>query len=66
MDRFGAIVGRLAGEFGAVHVRTQAAVDEALDAQPPEYWAPDRVHPGAPGHAVLARAFLRASGYGDV
>ncbi|HET7770566.1 MAG TPA: GDSL-type esterase/lipase family protein [Chloroflexota bacterium] len=66
MDQYRAVVRRLAAEHAAVLVRTQAAYDAALEKQPPTYWAADRVHPGAPGHAVIARAFLRAVGYGDV
>ena len=66
MDQYVATVGRLAEEQGAVLVRTQAAFDEAMQQQPPGYWAADRVHPGAPGHGVIARAWLRAVGYGDV
>jgi lysophospholipase L1-like esterase len=66
MDQYRAVVRRLAGEYAALLVSTQAAFDEALEKQPPSYWAEDRVHPGAPGHAVIARAWLRAVGYGDV
>lgn len=66
MDQYRAAVRRLAGDYAAVLVRTQAAFDDALEKQPPAYWAADRVHPGAPGHAVIARAWLRAVGYGDV
>ena len=66
MDQYRTVVRRLAAEHAAVLVRTQAAYDAALEKQPPAYWAADRVHPGAPGHAVIARAFLRAIGYGDV
>lgn len=66
MDEYIAAVHRLAGEFGAVLVRTQAAFDEAIQGKPPSFWAADRVHPGLPGHAVIARAFLRATGYGDI
>jgi lysophospholipase L1-like esterase len=66
MDRYIAVVRRLAAESDAVLVRTQAAFDEAIAAQPPSFWAADRVHPNTPGHAVIARAWLRAIGYGDV
>lgn len=66
MDQYIGVVHRLAPEFDAVLVRTQAAFDEAIQAQPPAYRAADRVHPGPHGHAVVARAFLRAVGYGDV
>jgi lysophospholipase L1-like esterase len=65
MDQYIAVVHRLAGAYGAVLVRTQAAFDQAIQGQPPAFWAADRVHPNAPGHAVIARAFLRAVGYGD-
>jgi lysophospholipase L1-like esterase len=63
MDRYGEVVRRLAGEYGAVLVRTQAAFDEALERTKPGEWAEDRVHPGQPGHALIALAFLRAVGW---
>ena len=66
LEARGEIVRRLAAEYGAVLVRTQAAFDEALRHQPAWFWALDRTHPSAAGHAVIARAFLRATGYGDV
>jgi lysophospholipase L1-like esterase len=66
MDQYVAAVDQLAADYGAVLVRTQAAFDEAIQKQPPAYWAADRVHPSAPGHGVIARAWLRAVGYGDV
>lgn len=60
MDECGRIVRRLAEEFAAIFVDTQAAFDQMSG---PVYlpslsfnW--DRVHPDAAGHAVLARAFL--------
>lgn len=65
IDAYIAVVQRLAAEFGAILVRTQAAFDEAMAAQPPDVWAADRIHPDLPGHAVIARAFLKAVGYGD-
>ena len=66
IDGYIAVVHRLAAEFDAILVRTQAALDEAMEAQPPAVWAADRIHPDLPGHAVIARAFLAAVGYGDV
>ena len=60
---------RLADEYDAVLVRTQAAFDEAIAAQPPAVWGDeqnDQAHPGLAGHAVIARCFLRAVGYGDL
>lgn len=58
-DRYGAVVARLASEFGAAHVATQRAFDDVLKVSPPALWAEDRVHPDLPGHAVIAEAFLR-------
>ncbi|MDQ3702634.1 MAG: SGNH/GDSL hydrolase family protein [Chloroflexota bacterium] len=66
MDQYVAAVRRLAAEFGAVLVQAQEAFDEAMRGEPPAFWSHDGVHPTTPGHAVLARAFLRATGYGDV
>jgi lysophospholipase L1-like esterase len=66
IDRYLPVVHRLAGEYDAILIKTQAAFDEALAAQPSGYWAGDRVHPTAPGHAVIARALLRGVGYGDI
>jgi len=63
MDRYAAAVGSLAGELDAVLVRTQAAFDEVLRSTPPSAWAGDRIHPGEPGHAVIALAWLRAVGF---
>ena len=66
IDAYIAVVHRLAAECDAILVRTQAAFDVAMEAQPPAVWAADRIHPDAPGHAVIARAFLAAVGYGNV
>lgn len=63
LDGYIACVHRLAEAFDAVSVRTQEAFDRALEAQPAAFWARDRIHPGGPGHAVIARAFLKAVGY---
>ncbi len=63
MDCFGAAVGQLAAEFDAVLVRTQSAFDTVLEHTTPADWADDQIHPGAPGHAVIALAFLRAIGF---
>ncbi len=63
MDRYGAAVRELAAAHGAVLVRTQAAFDAVLLHSRPADWADDQIHPGAPGHAVIALAFLRAIGF---
>ncbi|HEX4213463.1 MAG TPA: SGNH/GDSL hydrolase family protein [Candidatus Dormibacteraeota bacterium] len=66
IDAYAAVVHALAERHGALLVRTQRAFDRGLEAQPKCFWAGDRVHPGAPGHALIARAWLRGVGYGDV
>ncbi|MDQ3654449.1 MAG: SGNH/GDSL hydrolase family protein [Chloroflexota bacterium] len=63
MDRYGLVVRKLAGEFGAVNVKTQAAFNRALETTTPGDWADDRIHPNLAGHAVIAQAFLRAIGW---
>jgi lysophospholipase L1-like esterase len=63
MDRYSAIVTRLATEYSAVLTPTQAAWDAALAHTQPNDWAEDNIHPTAPGHAVIALAFLRAVGF---
>jgi lysophospholipase L1-like esterase len=59
-DRYVTVAAKLAAEFDAVHVPTQQAFDAVLAVSAPDFWADDRVHPGLPGHAVIAEAFLRA------
>ncbi|MGC4807475.1 SGNH/GDSL hydrolase family protein [Micromonospora sp. DT233] len=59
-DRYAAVVAAVAKDFEAVHVPTQAAYDRVLRHSPSSRWADDRVHPGLPGHAVIADAFLTA------
>jgi len=60
MDLFGGIVRELATRHGAILVDTQAAFDQGLGPADPATLAPDRVHPNAAGHALLAQAFLAA------
>ena len=60
MDNYTAIVSALAAEYGALLVPTQTAWDAALVHTAPGDWSEDKIHPTAPGHAVMALAFLRA------
>ena len=62
LDLYGAVVKRLAEEYGAILVDVQAAFDAALEQHEPGYWSGDRVHPTTAGHAVIARAWLDAVG----
>ncbi len=63
MDEYGAAVRRIACKHGTIFVDTQAAFDAILAHTHPMNLAWDRIHPGATGHAVLARAFLDAVGF---
>jgi lysophospholipase L1-like esterase len=63
MDDYGAAVKRIATQHGTRFVDTQAAFDAILAHTHPMNLAWDRIHPGATGHAVLARAFLDTVGF---
>ncbi len=63
MDQYGHAMQRLAGQYEAVFVDTQAAFDAALGGTDALSLAADRVHPNLTGHMILARAFLSAAGY---
>ncbi|WPJ94758.1 SGNH/GDSL hydrolase family protein [Coraliomargarita algicola] len=62
MDVYGAITKKLAAEFDAIYVDTQAAFDRYLAHQPTQSLCSDRVHPNGVGHMILARSFLQAVG----
>lgn len=57
-DRYVAATREVARERQLPLVDVQAAFDRVLAHTVPADWARDRVHPGLPGHAVIARAFL--------
>lgn len=63
MDRYGGVVRKAAEAHDAVLVDTQAAMDNVLVHLYPATLGWDRVHPNLTGHAVLARAFLKAIGF---
>jgi hypothetical protein len=44
-------------------VRTQAAFDAALTVTRGQFWSSDQIHPGGPGHAVIALAVLNTVGF---
>jgi lysophospholipase L1-like esterase len=60
MDEYGNVVAKLAAEFDAVFVDTQAAFDAYLKHMPTQTLCGDRVHPNRVGHMVIAKAFLDA------
>lgn len=63
MDRYGAVVRKLAEKYQAVFVDTQAAFDVAMNEIDYRSLAEDQVHPGLVGHMILAREFLNTIGY---
>ena len=63
MDRYAAVVRRVATAQSAILVDTQAAFDKVLEVYYPATINWDRVHPNPTGSAVLARAFLSSVGF---
>jgi lysophospholipase L1-like esterase len=57
-DKFGMVVARLAKDYNAVHIKTQAIFDSAAKAVTPEQWIWDGVHPLPQGHELIARNWL--------
>jgi len=60
IDRLIPVVGRLAKDYNAVHIETQAIFDAAAKAVSPEHWLWDGVHPLPQGHELIARHWLQA------
>lgn len=63
LDGYLAVVARLAAEFEALHVPTQAAWQRVLAVHPPAEWCPEPVHPTVHGHLVIAHALLTTLGF---
>ncbi len=63
MDRYGAVVKKLAAQHKAVLVDTQAALDKTLETCHPTMLSWDRIHPNQVGHMILAKAFVDALGF---
>ncbi|MFD0673415.1 SGNH/GDSL hydrolase family protein [Cohnella sp. GCM10027633] len=60
LDRYGAVVRALAGEYGASFVSLQEPFDKATERAEADYWLPDGVHPSAAGHELIAAEWLNA------
>ena len=60
MDKYGAVVKKIARENRTILVDTQAALDKALKIHYPGTLAWDRVHPNQVGHMILAKAYVDA------
>lgn len=58
-DKLRAVVARLAKDYGTVHIKTQDVFDEAAQANSPEHWIWDGIHPLPQGHELIARNWLQ-------
>jgi acyl-CoA thioesterase-1 len=56
------VVRRLASEFNATLVPLDQRFSAAARKRPPDFWAPDGVHPSEAGHTLIAQAWLEAVG----
>lgn len=63
MDQYGKAVRRVAEQYDAIFVDTQAALAPLWEHVYPGSIAWDRVHPNHTGHMVLARSLLHALGF---
>ncbi len=63
LEGYLAVVERLAADYDALHVKTQAAWLRVLGQLPPEHWCGEPVHPNPDGHLVIANALLEVLGY---
>lgn len=63
LDGYLEVVERLAGDYHALHCRTQARWLPILREHPPEVWCPEPVHPNVHGHLVIAQMVLETVGF---
>ncbi len=59
VERLIPVVQKLAEDFDAVHIKTQAVFDAASKVVSPEHWVWDGVHPLPQGHELIARHWLQ-------
>ncbi len=52
------IVNKLSEEFSTLLLPLDRIFREACSLHPPEYWAPDGVHPTPAGHALIAKSWI--------
>jgi len=60
IDKQGVIVAKLAAEFDATHIETQAIFDAAAEQAGADHWIWDGVHPLPQGHELIARSWVQA------
>ncbi len=63
MDEYGGIMKKIAAEKGIPCIDLQKKFERLLKYRYPAYITWDRVHPGAVGSVVIARAFLETVGF---
>lgn len=63
MERYGAVVKKLAEKYGAVFVDLQAAFDQYFEHYHPMSVNWDYIHPDIVGHTIIMRAILKALDY---
>ena len=56
------VVRHLAREYSALYVPLDGVFASASMHQTPAFWASDGVHPTPPGHGLIARSWLQATG----
>lgn len=61
-DRYRTAARQVADAADATWIPYQSVFDEALEAAPVAYWAPDGIHPTPAGHYRMAQAWLHAFG----
>jgi len=52
------IVHRLSEEFSTLLLPLDKIFRKSCSLHPPEYWAPDGVHPTPAGHALIAKSWI--------
>ena len=60
MEVYAALMAQVAAEFNTRYVDLQAAFAQVLRVSVPQLWSDDQFHPVGPGHALIAREWLRA------
>lgn len=60
VDALVSVVGKLAKDYNAVHIKTQEIFDAAAKTVSPEHWIWDGVHPLPQGHELIARGWIQA------
>ncbi len=63
MEVYAALMAQVAAEFKTLYVDLQAAFAQVLRVSVPQLWSDDQFHPVGPGHALIAREWLRAVGF---